>query len=247
MLANPPVRTKPSKKTAAAGLCLLTVAVLAFRQPDQFLRPYIWGEDGLYNLPGLARHGLWILFEPIAGYEVLAMKLLSIATFKTSVLYAPEIGVVLATALTCVVVLAVALSPTYLPAPFLCAVAVLLIPTDPEVFAVVLHAFQWAGLLLLLARLWRSERQALRWAYILFGGLSSPIIVPIAGVMTLRAIFDRTRAEIAASAIAIAVAVLQTAVLLSTGWLNGHSNAMNIPLASDKLAGLFFRRGSSSF
>ena len=61
--------------------------------------------------------------------------------------WAPEIALVLTVAFTCAVVVAVALSPTHLRWPYLCAIAVLTIPVDPEVYAVSLLAFWWAGLL----------------------------------------------------------------------------------------------------
>ena len=151
---------------------LITVAVLALRQPDQFISPYVWIEDGWYLLRMFLEHGWSNIVQPLAGYQILANKLIVFAALNLSVLWAPEIMLLLVTALTCAVIAAVAFSPTHLRWPLLCALAVLAVPTGPEVFSVSAYAIWWAGLLLLLTPLWDSGRgrEPLRWAYLMFGG-----------------------------------------------------------------------------
>ena len=190
-------------------LILFTIAGLFARRPDQFMHPYIWVEDGYYNLKTFAEKGIYVLIEPIAGYELFASKLLSYIAFRISVPYSPEIEIVLITAMTCGIMLAIALSPTHLPHPFLCAAGALLVPQAPEVFAVSAYASWWAGLLLFLVPLWRWECQRLRWFYILFGGMSSPTIFPILVIQTLRALLDRNRLEWLSAALCAIVAGVQ--------------------------------------
>src|SRR5688572_25268102 len=120
----------------AALLAATTVLVLVLRRPDQFLHPYIWVEEGQYVLRQYISDDIWILTNPLAGYSQLASKIIAYLSFKLSILWAPEIALVLTVAFTAGVVIAVALSPTHLRWPFLCAIAVLLVRTDAEVVAV---------------------------------------------------------------------------------------------------------------
>src|SRR5665811_633297 len=86
-----------------AVIILLTVLVLFLRRPGQFSHPYLWVEDGTDTLKSFADHGAYILIEPLNGYEVLATKILSYIAFRSSILWAPEIEVVLAILATCAV------------------------------------------------------------------------------------------------------------------------------------------------
>lgn len=200
-------------------LLVTTIGVLFIRRPDQFLHPYIWVEDGLYILREFADFGYWTLAMPLAGYSMLATKLISVIAYKMAFLWAPEIELALIVAFTCSVIVAVALSPTHLRWPSLCALAVLVVPTDAEVFTVSSYAFWWTGPLLILALLWDDTRGRnwLRWLYIVFGGLSSPIIVPIAVLLWLRAGLERRAVEIFTAGIATVVMVAQILAMRQQG------------------------------
>src|SRR5882757_6486402 len=95
------------------ALTVFTILVLFLRRPDQFLHPYIWVEDGWFNLRTFANHGAYVLIEPISGYEIFATKLLSYIAFSISILWAPEIETVLMVLMTCAVIIAIARSPTH--------------------------------------------------------------------------------------------------------------------------------------
>jgi hypothetical protein len=210
--AFPPVRST----TNAALLVLTTVVVLFARRPDQFLHPYIWVEDGLYILKEFTDVGFWTLTKPLAGYFLLVTKLISVAAYRLSILWAPEIELVLVVAFTCGVIAAIAMSPTHLRWPWLCALATLLIPSDAETFAVSAYAFWWSGPLLLLALLWDPSRGGrwLRWLYVVVGGLSSPIIGPITVLLWLRAGFERRGGEVVTAVLAALVAATQVLGML---------------------------------
>lgn len=226
------------------SLCAFTILVLYLGRPDQFLHPYIWVEDGTVNLKGYAERGFWSVFDPVAGYYILASKIIALAAFKASILRAPEIELVLVVAFTCFVVAAVALSPTHLPWPYLCAVGILLIPTDAEVFAVSLYAFWWAGILILLALLWDTSRNHdwLRRFYVVLGGLSSPIIVPVALLLALRAGIERNNREVVTLVIAVACSAIQGAAIYHSGahTVAGRYSLPALSLAADKFAGYYF-------
>lgn len=203
------------KGAQALLLILLTVAVLFARRPDQFLHPYIWVEDGVINLKAYAERGLASVIEPVQGYSNLLSKLIDLTAFRVSIEHAPEISLALTVAFTCAVVLAIALSPTHLRCPFLCAIVLLTIPTGPEVFAIPVNAFWWAGLLLVLVLLWDDARGALplRLGYVALAGLSTPLIVPFAGLFALRAWTERRRGDYLVVMLAVLLALVQLYVM----------------------------------
>ena len=236
------VRASAVRLAAFVGLALV---ILFARRPDQFLHPYIWVEDGVYTLPGYIERGWLELFQPLAGYLVVISKLMNVAALQLAPLYAPPVLAAFAIAFIVTVALAVALSPTHLRMPILCSFAILLVPTDPEVFAIAEYAFWWAGLLLPLALVWREERQWQRWLYLVVGGLSSPLIVPIAALLALRLVLERSRREALATALAAAVAGVQILAMrnqAASGIVTAASwpDLRSIPLIAQKYVGGLF-------
>jgi len=221
------------------ALCALTILVCFLRRPDQFLHPYIWNEDGTIILKAYAERGLASVTD-IDGYIILVARLMSLAAFKTAFLWAPEISVALAVAFTCAVIVAIALSPTLLPRPYLFAIVPLIIPSNPEVFAVALYSFWWAGLLLLLVLMWDSTRgkTGLRIAYTVIGGLSSPLIVPFAAILWLRVVVERRLSELVTALVASAFAAVQTIAVMSNQ-LVPHRPLPDPLLIADTFAGIF--------
>jgi hypothetical protein len=238
---QPAARPKSRRSGQALALIALTIAVLAARRPDQFLHPHVWVEDGTVILKAYAEHGLASVLEPVSGYQILATKLISLSAFQLSIEWAPEIALVLTVAYTCAIVAAVAFSPTHLRWPFACALAVLTLPVDPEVFAVSLLAFWWAGLLLILALLWDADRGAawLRAFYVVLGGLSSPLAVTLSVLFVLRALVERRRSEVVIAALAVVVALIQAREIFGFHHVE-YSRLIDphiIRVATDKFAG----------
>jgi hypothetical protein len=231
-------------------LIILTIAVLFVRRPDQFLHPYIWVEDGLYTLRFVLRDGWLTILEPLAGYLLVASKIVSYVAFKTSILWAPQIEIVSTVVLTCAVVVAVARSPTHLRWPFCCALAILFIPIDSEVFAVGAYAFWWAGILVLLALLWDTARGLhwLRWGFVVFGGLSSPLAVTLLPLFLLRAAVERRQREYVVSALAIVVAIAQLLAMYQQKMsVSVESISLRlVPIGLEKFVGTFVYNGGPS-
>jgi hypothetical protein len=246
------IRGRPATRPAhAAILAVVTLAILFARRPDQYLHPYIWVEEGVYTLRAFVERGWEAVFEPLAGYLVVSSKLIDLAAFQLSIRWAPELAVALVTLFTCLVVAAIAFSPTHLRWPFACAIATLLVPSDPEVFAVGTYSYWWAGLLLPLALLWVGERQWLRWLYLIVGGLSSPIIGIVAGLLALRFAFERNRREAVAFIIAATVALAQAlamraqaraGIVVLTTW----PDATTVPAIAQKFIGAFFHADAAA-
>ena len=229
-----------------SGVLLLTVAVLWWRRPDQFSHPYIWVEEGSYTLKAYAASGLASLIDPVSGYFVLAAKLIALTAFRLSIAWAPEIETALTVLFTAAVAGAVALAPTSLRARPWCAVWLLVLPLESEIYAVSEYAFWWAGVLLVLALLWDSRQGGTGWraAFLLLGGLSSPIIAALAPLFALRALLERSRAEVAAAALAVALAVIQTvAVFTVEGDRQTYLDQIGLPAMLGKFVGYLFVSG----
>jgi hypothetical protein len=140
----------------AVLLCILITGMLVYRRPDQFSAPYVWVEEMLV-LRDFSEQGLLAVFGTVAGFQYLATRLLLVLSFQSSILHAPAINVALTVAFTCFVALNICFAPTHLRGRFFCAVATLVIPTGAEVYAVAIYTFWWAGLLAILALIWRNE------------------------------------------------------------------------------------------
>jgi hypothetical protein len=222
------LRSSPAR--VAGKLVLLALAMLLlmlFRRPDQIFAPYVWVEDGLINVPDYLNNGWYSLAHPIAGYYSLPIKFLHALSMSLSFRWFPEISVALCLAFTYAVLCAIAFSPTRLRWPFLCALAVLLIPTDAEVFAVSLYAGWWGSLLALLPLFWVTEPRhpMLRLGCLALGALSSPLILALLPLYAVRFAVLRQRID--------AVALLMASVL---GALQAFAMSKG-PLASTGLAG----------
>ena len=178
---------------------------------------------------GFLDHGWDDLLRPLNGYLLLVPKLIVGVSLGVSLCHYPAVATTLAWALILAVGLAVALSPTHLRARAACAVAVFAVPTDPEVFGLALYTFWWSSILVLLLAVWDERRPAvtLRLAYLVAGGLSSPVIVAVLPVLYLRA--WRFRARRAETVIAVAATALCAVQLHFIA--QGHAGRLP-PLAS---------------
>jgi hypothetical protein len=240
-----PVLDRSGRLAAASLLTIASAAIVFARRPDQFLHPYIWVEEGVYTLRFYAENGWSTLFEPLAGYLLTASKLIDLTAFQVSILWAPEIAAGLAIAFTCAVVVAIALSPTHLKWRYACALAAVLVPSNPEVFGTGSYAFWWAGLLLPLAVLWSEERQWLRWVYLLVGGLSSPLIGVIIVLLALRLVVERNRRELVATLLAGGATLLQllgmhAQAAIGVNAITTWPTLASLPIIVQKFVGAFF-------
>jgi len=198
---------------------LLLVALLTSRRWQQVVSSQVWVEEGTQVLARFITNGWWALFEPVNGYLITIPKLISYTAISASFTYYPTIALVLTWLFITGVCLAVAYSPTMLRAPVFCAIAVLIVPLNPEVFGLPLYTFWWSSLLLFLVALWdaRVPNTALRLAYIFVGGLSSPLIVAILPVLYFRVLLYRSHGgEKAVAATATVVAGVQFALILQS-------------------------------
>jgi hypothetical protein len=207
-------------------LIVCTVLALIARRPDQLLAPYIWVEDAGVNLPEYSRHGWLSLFYPVAGYFLLPNKVIFALSMSLSFLWLPEISYWLNIAFTIGVLAAIAFSPTQLRMRALCALSLLFLPIDSEVYAVSAYAFWWGSLLVVLPLLWREEgepRSAWRIALLVIGGLSSPLIITLSPLYVLRALLRRNRAAYIDLGLTMLLAGAQVAALVANGYAKSEA------------------------
>lgn len=210
------VPTKSANALRFALLIAATVAITFYRRPDQFLHPYMWVEDVAMNIHDYYAHGWLSLFQPYPsyiGYFAFPARLLFAIAATLSFRWMPELGVTLAVAFQCFVVAAIAFSPTQLRHRFLCALCVLLVPIDAEVFGVSLYSGWWGSLLALLPLVWRDEttrrERAWRLAFLIIGGFSSPLIIALAPVYVVKCYFDRRKNPMIDAVVACVVVAIQ--------------------------------------
>lgn len=195
-------------------------ALLVVRSQGRLLHPQVWVEDGAVthvgsNIGDFVTHGSAALFRPINGYLVLLPKLVSGLSLLISFSHYAAISTILSCAVIVFAVALVASSKTHLRGGLLLGILVLMVPSDPEVFALPMYTFWWATLLLFATLLWQRDSRDLKWRLpiVWIGGLSSPVIVGIAPLFMLRAyLYRKAWHEWAVSASVFICAIVQFAV-----------------------------------
>lgn len=218
------------RKLQITTLILFTVIIVFLRRPDQFLEPYVWVEDGTLHMRHFLEYGYLSLFVPVQGYLLFPAKIINLLGITVSFYYYPEVTLLLTLLFTVAVVIAIATTPTELRWRWLCAVLVLLIPTDPECFGVSLYAFWWGSILLILALLWNWENNhfKMRLFFVFVGGFSSPLIIGLAPIFGYRACIAKQRAELYILLFVAVITVFQIVFLV-------HNPRSQIPLTLGQL------------
>lgn len=186
--------------------------LLASRRWQQLISPQVWIEDGTQVIPGFIHHGWAAFLTPVPDYLITVPKVISALSLAVSFSHYPIISTVLTWLFIIFVALAITLAPTRLQGKFFCAVAVFMVPSDPEVFGLPLYTFWWASLLLLLLALWDETHPSPGWrlAFLLLGGLSSPVILVVLPILYFRAYkFRAVHAERLLAFVATLVAAVQ--------------------------------------
>jgi hypothetical protein len=197
---------------------LTSIAVLLARRPDQFRAPYLWAEEGVFILPQFVERGWAALFEPVSGYMIIPSKIVNFLSLTLSFNYYPEFNAAFSVLVSALVVCAVALSPTHLPQRWLCALCVLFVPSDPEIYAIGLLVFWWSSLLLFLALLWREDAgyKWLRAAYVVVGCLSSPLAVLLTPLFVLQYALNRRWRDALVPGLCVLLSAMQVWLVLQT-------------------------------
>ena len=199
------------------SLMALLLGLLATRRWQQIISPQVWAEDGVRILPQYIREGWFSFFEPVNGYLVTIPKIISAVSLEVSFLNYPLISTILSWLFITLVGLAIAYSPTKMHDKALCAIAVFMIPSDPEVFGLPLYTFWWSSLLLFLVALWDEKVPLIGWriGFVMICGLSSPVIIAILPILYFRSYRYRSlHAEHTVASIATLIAAVQLYFIL---------------------------------
>jgi hypothetical protein len=210
--------------TAAAFLVILFA-----RRSKQILYPQVWDEEGRL-ITDVVQFGPLSIVHHLNGYLVIPTKLVVFVAMLFPLPAFPFIATIIAWACMIAVLLAIAYSPTMLKGGPLLALAVLLVPSDAEVFGVPLYTFWWATLLLFVAALWRPNANAFGWrvAFAIIGALSSPLVVIVAPLAIVLALRRRTKVELIFAATCVACALIQIIFILSTAVISGQAGITNL-------------------
>ena len=197
----------------------IVVALLILRRPQQLIHSAVWDEDGTIIFRHLLDYGYSTFFIPFNGYLNSIAKLINFLSLSVSFSFYPEVSTFLAIVFDTLVVLMVAYSPTVLRWKKVAALFVIVAPFNAEVYLLPLYTFWFAGLLLILAVLWEMQPSSTKWfsarmLFILVGGTSSPLVVILLPLFLARALFLRTKQELATLLLAILVSLPQEAHIL---------------------------------
>jgi hypothetical protein len=228
---------------------LLLVAIFVWRRPDQFLHPYVWVEEGTVTLPAYLAEGWQSLFAPVAGYLVVPAKLIFLIAASLSFSHLPSIEYWLTLIFEVSTLALVAYSPTRLRFPKVAAIAIALLPTDSEVFAVSEYVFWWGTIWSFVAVFWdEGDRPRTLWRCVLVavGGLSSPMALPVAAVLGFRATALRKRADLVVLAVASCAAAAQWVTMRAAGSLKPlHGMVVEMSTLAIRFFGNFFLASSN--
>jgi hypothetical protein len=217
---------------------LAAVFVLFARRYAQMLNPQVWQEEGIIISQAVA-HGPLSMFMPLAGYLVIASRCVTMLALLVPLHAYPRVATLLTWAFIVLVVTAIALVPSRLRGGPLLALAVLLVPSDPEVFGLPLYTFWWTIPLLFASYFWRSGPRIMWWriAAISLAGLSAPTIVIALPLFAIAAIRQRTANAIAAAAAAGACTIVQVIEIVQSQTGVSHFTLAAIVPAIQKLCG----------
>ncbi|MPY95175.1 MAG: hypothetical protein GEV08_19605 [Acidimicrobiia bacterium] len=173
------LRRIDGQRAEVVVVVLVTVAaclvIWALRRPDQLRHPYVWAEEYLvvnrYQDFGPVSAAL----HPYVGYFMWPTSFsLSLATFL-SFEHLPALDYVLCTLWFLVTVLLVLVPASTVDLRWRAgmALALVLVPGEPEVFGVLLFVFWWATMWPLITLLWSKDHWALRTVVLAVGGMSS--------------------------------------------------------------------------
>jgi len=189
---------------------LLATIFIALRRPDQIWMPEVWNEDGSFVIPQILQHGIRAVFEPVNGYLIIPSRLISWAALTISPAYYPEISTFLGVIAQAGCVAVVAAAPTMLRNRLACALMLLVLPMNPEVYVLPQYTFWWTTIFLFLALIWQPARsQAVRNMLIVIGGFSSPMGIALLPLFIARTAVTRSKEDIVASLTATLVAAVQ--------------------------------------
>ncbi|MCR1782664.1 hypothetical protein KVF89_08985 [Nocardioides carbamazepini] len=238
-----------------AGLAPFTIVfclmVWVLRRPGQLLHPYIWCEES-FVLRSWLDHGWSAAFEPLQGYFAFPSTFLITIAAEISPAGMPVIEYAFATIVFLVTVAALVIPDSRwgdLRIRSLFAILLVLVPSDPEVFGVLLYSFWWAGLWPLVVLGWTRPLWALRIPLLAVAALSSPAGCAMVLIFALAWLRERGRVLLVSAAVLGVGAVVQVVAVATSdrgSSLAGGLTLGNLTEGTIRSGGFYVSRWTAS-
>jgi hypothetical protein len=194
------------------------VAIWIARRPEQLLHPYVWDEESF-----VLRHvvqGDWLgALGPLQGYLTLPSNVFVALAAAISFVHLPAVMYVFATFMYIATMLMILVPESRLGdwnTRAAMALSAALVPTNPEVFGVLLYCFWWSTLWPIAILGWHRTMWPVRFPLLLIAALSSPA----GGAMSLLFIYSyvrgRNRRDLLSGLILVCVFVPQVLLMLAS-------------------------------
>ena len=194
---------------AVAGLCLI---IWILRRPEQLTRPYVWVEES-FIIRNFLDDGWAGAFEPIQGYLILPSTVLVTLATDLSFVHLPELTYIFATLVFMATILLLLVPESHwgdLTTRSAMAVAMALVPTNPEVFGVALYSFWWTTLWPVIVLGWKRDLWGLRAPLLVIGTLSSPAGGAVFVIFGLAYLLGRRIRDLVSAGILLAGFIFQS-------------------------------------
>jgi hypothetical protein len=194
------------------------VLIWALRRPEQLTRPYVWVEES-HIIRNFLRDGWAGAFDPIQGYLILPANVLVALATDLSFMHLPRLTYAFATALFVATVLLLLVPDSRwgsLDVRSAMALALALVPTNPEIFGVLLYSFWWSTLWPLIALGWKRDLWILRAPVLAVGTLSSPAGGAVFVLFGIAYLLNRRPRELVSAGILLAGFVGQIVIALDS-------------------------------
>jgi hypothetical protein len=234
-------RRAPIEVVSIVALCVL---VWIWRRPEQVVRPYVWVEESTI-LRKFIEDGWAAALEPISGYLILPATVLVTLSAELSFVHLPGVMYVFALAVFVATILLLVVPESRWGDRTMrgaMALSASLVPTNPEVFGVLLYSFWWTTLWPLIILGWKRDLWALRAPLLVVGALSSPAGAALFALFGLSFLRGRRTRDAISAAILFWGFVIQVVLTLTSeraDSLTSNATASNVVEQSLRVGGFF--------
>jgi hypothetical protein len=229
------------------GTVAFCVLIWIWRRPGQLTHPYVWDEEST-----ILRHyldgGFVGALRPVEGYLILPPAALMAVAAKISIVHLPSLTYVFALLVFVATILMIVVPESRWGGPrtrAAMAVAAALVPTNPEVFGVLLYSFWWSTLWPLIILGWKRSLWPLRAPLLAIAALSSPAGGSVFVVYALSYLRGRRIRDAIGAAILLAGFVVESVLTLSSSRadaISEHATPWRVIEQIARTGGLFETR-----
>lgn len=234
-------RRAPIEVVSIVAVC---VGIWIWRRPEQLLRPYVWVEES-HILQNYLEDGWTAALEPIQGYLILPATVLVTLSAELSFVHLPGVMYVFSLAIFVATVLLLVVPGSRWgdrTTRGAMAVSASLVPTNPEVFGVLLYSFWWTTLWPLIILGWKRDLWTLRGPLLAVGALSSPAGAALFALFVVAFLRSRRTRDAISAAILFWGFVIQVVLTLTSSRadsLTSNATPRNVAEQSLRVGGFF--------